>query len=138
MLTVRAIGRSMVNLWQTMQTVPDSVSFRNEHTDVWSPVLWNHDTVGKIVTIGRIQYGSNAEHSRLIYRAVMTGHPPPYQSDSLAAIDSSDDPRYAHELRLMPRHALSDQSHWPGSLIFEHTNESIPVRFRGSASHSRE
>ena len=134
--TGRAIGRSMAGLMSTMSAVADSVKFSEEKTDQWWPVLWNGDTVAKVIAIGHAQYGSSTAHSILIYRALLTGRAPAYQPESLAAIDSSDDARFAHELRLVPRRAVPDSDRtWLGTLSFEHVHEGIPVMSRFEAPH---
>jgi hypothetical protein len=101
--------------------------FDTERTNAWSPILWRGETIGRLVAVGRIQYGSRSDRSILLYRGLLTGHLPPYQPDSLAAIDSTDDARFVHELRLIPLHSLDTTRRHLGQLQFEATNEGIPV-----------
>ncbi|HTD59596.1 MAG TPA: hypothetical protein VK679_03035 [Gemmatimonadaceae bacterium] len=123
----RALDGSMRGLSQVTHDVVDSVKLDSERVNTWSPILWRGDTIGKLVAVARVQYGSGTDRSILIYRGLLTGHPPAYQPDSLAAIDSTDDPRFAHELRLIPLHSLDTTRRHLGQLHFEATNEGIPV-----------
>jgi hypothetical protein len=123
----RALDSSMRGLSQVAREVVDSVKVDSEHMNTWPPILWRGDTIGRLVAVGRIQYGSRSDRSILLYRALLTGHPPAYQPDSLAAIDSTDDARFAHELRIIPLHSLDSTRRHIGQLQFEATNEAIPV-----------
>jgi len=125
--TVRAFDRSMHGLFKVAQTVTDSVKFREEYSDAWSPILWRGDTIGKLVTVAGVQYGSSAVRSMLIYRGLLTGRPPTVQPDSLVAIDSSDNARFAHELRLVPMNSVSGTRQWLGTLHFPSVNDGIRV-----------
>ena len=123
----RALDTSMRGFSQVAHEVVDSVKLDTERTNARSPILWRGDTIGRLVGVSRIQYGSRSDRSILLYRALLTGHPPAYQPDSHAAIDSTDDARFAHELRLIPLHALDTTRRHLGPLQFEATNEGIPV-----------
>ena len=123
----RALDSSMRGLPQVAHEVIDSVKLDTERTNARSPILWRGDTIGRLVAVSRIQYGSRSDRSILLYRGLLTGHAPPYQPDSLAAIDSTDDARFAHELRLIPLHSLDTTRRHLGQLQFEATNEGIPV-----------
>jgi hypothetical protein len=127
----RAMGRALDSSMRGLSQVPhefvDSVKLDTERTNVRSPILWRGDTIGRLVAVGRIRYGSRSDRSILLYRGLLTGHPPAYQPDSLAAIDSTDDARFAHELRLIPLHSLDTTRRHLGQLQFEATNEGIPV-----------
>jgi hypothetical protein len=134
--TGRAIDSSMRGLSQVAHEVVDSVKLDTERTNARSPILWRGDTIGRLVAVGRIQYGPRPDRSTLLYRGLLTSHPPAYQPDSLAAIDSTDDARFAHELRLVPLHSLDTTRRHLGHLQFEATNEGIPVMATVAAPQS--
>ena len=105
--------------------IASSVIVKEKHLDAWSPIVLGRDTVGRLSAVARLEYGEKAHDSLLIYRGLLT-RPPTYPADSLAAIDSTDNLRFAHELRLIPLHA-TNLRHRVGTLQFENTNIGIPV-----------
>ena len=117
-----ATGRSLLDI---ASNIVASTRLNEEHLDAWSPIVLGGDTVGKLIAVARLDYGDKTRDSVLIYRGLLT-RPPTYPADSLAAIDSTDDPRFAHELRLIPLRATNPR-HRLGTLQFENTNVGIPV-----------
>ena len=81
---------------------------------------------GKLVALGRIKFAGLSPESSLVYRAMLLKAPPGYPAESLAAVDSTDDPRFAHELRLIPLHSVGSR-HPLGNLQFNGTNVGIPA-----------
>ena len=118
-----AMGRG---LFQLASSVTRSTTLKEERLDAWSPIILGDDTVGKLIAVARLEYGEKPRDSVLIYRGLLS-RPPRYPADSLAAIDSTDDARFAHELRLIPLHATTPGGQRLGTLQFQNTNVGIPV-----------
>jgi hypothetical protein len=82
--TGRAIDSSMRGLSQVAHEVVDSVKLDTERTNARSPILWRGDTIGRLVAVGRIQYGprqtgrhcSTAAYSPATHRLISRTHSP--------------------------------------------------------------
>src|SRR5580698_5094193 len=59
--TGRAVDSSMRGLTQVAHEVIDSVKLDTERTNARSPILWRGDTIGRLIAVGRIQYGSRPD-----------------------------------------------------------------------------
>jgi hypothetical protein len=124
---VEALGRSLfIGLAST--TVHD------EPLRGVSPILLDRDTVGRLMSLSHIEYGSSGPDSFLVYVGAWSGggsHANP--SGPLAAVDSADSSNLPHVLRLIPRTSVGARQRL-GVLRLNPDSILIPVYHAGSGS----
>jgi hypothetical protein len=117
----------VVSLGRGMYSGIGAVRIVDEPIRGVSPILLGQDTIGRLVSLARIEYRTDAPDTSLIYvGALSVSGPPPYPSGMRAAVDSADVPRFSHELRLIPRDAVGAR-HPVGMLRLGPDTVLIPV-----------